>query len=66
MNWISVNERLPEVFDEVLVSELNDDRSYLGYYLNTPWDEEVVHWYTSTAVRINATHWMPLPPPPKD
>lgn len=65
--WISVEDRLPEIGEEVLVVDvdvsdvivrvysLNHDTK--GYY----WDDEGGWWNDFECV----THWMPLPEPPE-
>ena len=59
--WISVKDRLPEEFTNVLVCDVHDD--YVGkweYKRNGIWDNEGFSFYSS-----DITHWMPLPQPPK-
>lgn len=48
--WISVKDRLPEKYERVLIFD-NKDGMLVGCFLDKPWKE--------------ATHWMPLPTPPK-
>lgn len=63
--WISVKERLPEGEVDVLAR----------CYYNANWCLQVCHlshwikgnWFTSVAgQRVEASHWMPLPEPPKE
>lgn len=61
--WISVEERLPDGDDKVLVS-------YLGY-VNIAfyrWDHvfELPNTVMIDPHKGNITHWMPLPEPPKE
>lgn len=59
MNWISVEDRLPEIDLEVLIVEKDliiEVGSYQEYY----WVEN-----TEYKMRENVTHWMPIPKPPK-
>lgn len=65
--WISAEERLPEVGEDVLtlsatggvhVMHLNEN----GY----DWSVEVSRWHGFLMPRDSATHWMPLPEPPKE
>lgn len=57
-NWISVEDELPEEAGYVLA---------IG-----PGTLPYVSWYgggkfcTDHLVSVNNTHWMPLPPPPKE
>ena len=56
--WISVNERLPEEGETVLVS----DGLFVhhGYLIENRW------WsYASYPEGFATTHWMPMPPPPE-
>lgn len=66
--WISVKERLPEVFDEVIV--------YFNGFISIAWRETekrkngIVGWHWDSQMHypeslVNVTHWMPLPKPPK-
>ena len=66
--WISVKDRLPEVFDEVLV--------YFNGFISIAWRETekrkngIVGWHWDSQMSypesfVNVTHWMPLPNPPK-
>ena len=66
--WISVEERLPELEEEVLVCDIDNDRNYKDVWsLEDDEDGGVVwagkngEWYSLDEV----THWMPLPEPPK-
>lgn len=60
MNWISVNDQLPENEQEVLVCAKSKNGSRTvdkGYILNGRW----VHRGTA-----EITHWMPIPSLPGD
>lgn len=67
MNWISVNDRLPEEGEEVLVV-LKSDRVF--YYIaeltiNAPYP----FWWSQDRGLFTLdeiTHWMPLPEPPEE
>lgn len=54
--WIPVEERLPEVCDDVLVC--SGARIDIGYYDGL--------WWETYTTRDIPTHWMPLPQPPKE
>jgi len=66
-DWISVEDRLPENGQDVLlVHMIRDDASSImsGWVDNNYWFENC---YYGKAARIPAsdiTHWMPLPSPP--
>lgn len=75
--WISVEERLPTVYDDYLVAikqkypeekdyEYNTDMALFvgwGGYIDDKWD--TVHdWIEGQETHI--THWMPLPEPPEE
>ena len=51
--WIPVSERLPHT-----------DGYYLAY--GEAWSAEptIVYFYANSGDDLDATHWMPLPPPP--
>lgn len=67
-DWISVKDRLPEVFDEVIV--------YFNGFISIAWRETekkkngIVGWHWDSQMSypeslVNVTHWMPLPKPPE-
>jgi hypothetical protein len=64
--WISVKDRLPEPYEDVLVCmylpfrERNKQVVTLSYYLG---DDEGYFFEEDTDSRV--THWMPLPEPPE-
>jgi hypothetical protein len=63
MEWISVDERLPEVGDHVLIWA-GDVKPSIGYRVNTGL------WYSRMAGEDGEAfwgvkHWMPLPEAPK-
>ena len=67
--WIPVSERLPEVGIDVLVIKDNGDRNMAVWrlYRTIPnaqpyWEDEVGDGLVLKA----ASHWMPLPEPPKE
>ena len=71
--WIDVNERLPELYERVIIA------MKLKYEYETEWEYETdvaIHkgdyaadWETfndwDEGQEIIVTHWMPLPEPPK-
>ena len=59
MEWISVEDRLPEDTKQVLFFWSN--RWFeLGYYDGNEWHE----WWYNGSICLDVTHWMPLPDPP--
>lgn len=60
MNWIKVEDRLPESEERVLIIE-NDLMIEIGYYVDSVWIED-----SGLDIRYFVTHWMLLPEPPKD
>lgn len=60
MQWISVEERLPDDGLTVLVAVPGaSEPVWLGYY------EDRWYWENAEYVRENVTHWMPLPELPR-
>lgn len=66
-HWISVEERLPETDDWVIVAIL-DDRGDTPYqYADFGWYLDAARcWIINAEQRRDVTHWMPLPAPPKE
>ncbi len=60
-NWISVDERLPEPFEIVIVA------GGCGYYDGRDWRTKLerTEFGTDRKIQWHVTHWMPLPPPPE-
>lgn len=63
MEWISVKDRLPEVFIQpVLIARDEGVRCVLpGYYSGEKFISTTI---SGSSTFINPTHWIPLPPPP--
>ena len=59
--WISVEERLPEESEDVLVFCRNDNITWntIAHRVRTLW------WRSGVPIE-SVTHWMPLPEPPKE
>ena len=57
--WISVEERLPEVRQRVLLYSHHDGVN-TGYRA-----DEIGRFYVDKSYPYRPTHWMPLPEPPK-
>ena len=60
--WISVEERLPEDDDDVLM--MTDMGMSMGYYCRDSFSDRWVDYVNSDSRCV--THWMPLPEPPKE
>jgi len=60
-NWISVKDRLPDVYTEVLFYNPEENLYIHGYFedISNSW-----HEVGGNKVELNVTHWMPLPEPP--
>ena len=69
--WISVDERLPEVSDVVLVIANGKPREHITLHnallIASYWGEEgwIADGFESWD-KLAVTHWMPLPEPPKE
>lgn len=76
--WIAVSDRLPAVGEYTLMYEPPDDVAielgtpsvasleYVGIRQRWPDGEMVPTWASDECMYAYATHWMPLPEPPKD
>lgn len=58
MEWISVEDRLPEIGERVLAFD-NE------YGVQIMWLNQREKWEMPVRFADSATHWMPLPEPPK-
>ena len=56
--WISVKDRMPETYDDVLILDAFNNM-FTGYYEHQEWHDN----YGCAADDV--THWMPLPEPPE-
>jgi hypothetical protein len=68
MEWISVNERLPDFFQDVLLYDKSKNSIVLGYYSKT-YDDKVDRICSSFVVdgviTKDISHWMSLPKNPQ-
>ena len=60
--WISVEERLPEHLEKVLVY---DEMGNMNTAMFLRYNNGNVDWCTSVRHTCQVTHWMPLPEAPK-
>lgn len=61
MEWISVKDRLPKPFRDVLAIMDNGDMHVLYMVQDGTWNR----FFAERGLK-NITHWMPLPEPPKE
>lgn len=75
--WISVEDKLPEIGLDVLVYCKAQDADFSDFievsvrnlYKPTPWSDEEPAWgirFIPFGGAFEVTHWMPLPEPPKE
>ena len=57
--WISVKDRLPKNWEDVLVYNEATKVISIGYYY------DALGWYLQNGDCILISHWMPVPEPPK-
>ena len=60
MGWISVDKLTPSRYEDVLVFDSNED-----VYIATLHIDDGEHFINDCSDGITATHWQPLPEPPK-
>ena len=64
MEWISVNDRLPDKYMFVLVWSERTITPVVGFYSEVlGWT--LLHRQMSYRENLGITHWMPLPEPPE-
>ena len=73
MEWISVEDMLPEIFVEVLVYATNISgdthelgKKYLAIDCLVVWPSDHPTCFRADRYFGQVTHWMPLPLPPKE
>lgn len=62
MDWIKVEDQMPEEGQDVILA--CDGIVLVGYYLLS-FAGEVQYWALHKYEKLNPSHWMPLPEPPK-
>jgi len=74
MEWISVKERLPDIYYPELILVAVKGPNYVsvmlaGYFTDDSDNEWKAHFEIQDSdymcLPAEVTHWMPLPPPPK-
>jgi hypothetical protein len=74
MEWIPVNEKLPDCDDKWGISKIVlclDARGRVGFGIYQNREKQLYHagWFTGGGVGedcVTVTHWMPIPDPPKN
>jgi hypothetical protein len=64
MEWISVEDRLPDINGRYIVNHLNHDICVITFS-NYGWQQTVYFKDNEKSELGFVTHWMPLPKPPK-
>ena len=59
--WISVKDRLPEMYVNVLVYTECKNTFIVSMDYTEKWEDDYGYY-----LEENVTHWMPLPKPPKE
>jgi hypothetical protein len=68
MEWIKIEDRLPNNDSEVLIFWRNADDSFIenGAYYESRYDQDGKRWHNDLGhPNPPVTHWMKLPKPPK-
>jgi len=56
--WISIDDQLPKVAEDVIVFSEDKYQIDIGFLMNKK-------WYSDRGELHTVTHWMPLPNPPE-
>lgn len=64
--WISVEDRLPPIGEEVIVAICDERYDSLCKYTSSGWLASKDIWIVDNSICPYVTHWMPLPAPPED
>lgn len=64
--WVSIEDRLPDKGEDVLVTIAGSDYVMEGFYRGRNWQRKahVFHCYKDGNLWYNITHWMPKPKAP--
>lgn len=63
MDWISVDDRLPEKAD-IYLCALNSGGVWFGMYRPSRYAKRPGSWALEDCEGLSVTHWTPLPPHP--
>lgn len=66
-NWISVDDKLPEDLEKVLIVYEDSDNILMASYKNGLTGKDFYVYYADgrKPTHTPVTHWMPLPKPPR-
>lgn len=75
MNWIKCSDRMPELYDAVIIYEITNNEPYVttSYLMEDTETGEIQGWHHAHSCGKKdtffglheVTHWMPLPHPPE-
>ena len=67
MEWISVNDKLPGGMVDVLIFDPFHNEMITGWYIakENKWVSGLSAAEEYYQIKVEPTHWMPLPEPPK-
>ena len=63
--WISVEERLPDVGEKVMVCGVKNGMQVGTFRMITRYGKNRRWWWKNDTI-LEVTHWMPMPEPPKE
>lgn len=66
MEWISVKDKLPELYQSVAFIVESSDEFYNGRRLGGTYQgsKRGYHGFAVPGIEFSGSHWMPLPEPP--
>lgn len=65
IEWVSVKDKLPKSYDNVLVAFINHEIEKNPMGMEVSYIFPSGKWHTETALYYPLTHWAELPEPPK-
>lgn len=69
MHWVSLNERLPPVDEQILICSGPLQTFYIGFYMSEGRVMKEDFWIVRNEYAeelMGVTHWMALPKPPEE